>query len=560
LLETRRTGSAALPIYSGGPEMVFQIAKKDFLNNLLSARFIIGFILCLFLIPFSILISIDDYREKDKLFQSDRDATEKAVKQVRVYSGLRPEIFLPPEPLSVFSRGISGQVGNRMKILLGEKPMLAAGQAATRENPFLASFFSVDFVGIAAIIFSLLGLLFSYDAFTREKELGTLRLLMSNPLGRARFLAGKVLGILSTLLPVLVFCFLLSAVLILLSKNLSLSAVDWERIALLAVVSLIYLAVFVFIGLFVSARSKTSVTSLTLCLFLWVFFAFIVPNLSGYFGESFVRVQSRDNLNRVLADLDKEMKKKVEEFANALPEPDSSHYTYLDYWSYVVRADGYKEMYGSTRSIFDRQRQISAYSEPLRIDYADKKWVSQKAYLDSLIRQAQVADLISMISPAGAFRIVASAICATDRNAHERTMDAARTYRETFIGYLRGKDIFRSFLWITAARPESFLTIDAIVAKRTGGEFKTLQAYSAWAVQQKNLFERYRKLTKVKVPGEQPDDYPHLNVNDMPVYPGSRVSLLVELELNIFPLSLLIVEGIFLFYLGYVAFIRYDVR
>ena len=38
---------------------------------------------------------------------------------------------------------------------------------------------------------------------------------MSNALGRARLLAGKVLGILMTLLPVLAFCFLLGAVLIL---------------------------------------------------------------------------------------------------------------------------------------------------------------------------------------------------------------------------------------------------------------------------------------------------------------------------------------------------------
>ena len=44
--------------------MIWQIAKKDFLQNIISARFIIGFILCLFLIPFSILINIDDYGDR----------------------------------------------------------------------------------------------------------------------------------------------------------------------------------------------------------------------------------------------------------------------------------------------------------------------------------------------------------------------------------------------------------------------------------------------------------------------------------------------------------------
>jgi ABC-type transport system involved in multi-copper enzyme maturation permease subunit len=90
-------------------------------------------------------------------------------------------------------------VGNKVKIQLGEKPWLAEGTSAVRDNPFLASFFSIDFVDIAAIIFSLLALLFSYDVFTREKEDGTLKLQMANSVGRSRFLAGKVLGILATL-------------------------------------------------------------------------------------------------------------------------------------------------------------------------------------------------------------------------------------------------------------------------------------------------------------------------------------------------------------------------
>jgi ABC-type transport system involved in multi-copper enzyme maturation permease subunit len=540
--------------------MIFHIAKNEFLNNLLSARFVIGFILCLFLVPFSILINIDDYRDQTSLYRLDRDAAEKIVKEVRVYSALRPEVVLPPEPLAIFSIGISSQVGHRVKILIGEKPMLAEEQAAARENPFLASFFSVDFVGIEAIILSLLALLFSYDAFSGEKERGTLKLLMSNSLGRARFLAGKGIGILLTLFPILIFCFFLSAALILSSKNLKFSALAWDRLALLALASLIYLTVFVFIGLFVSARSKTSVTSLTFCLFLWVFFIFIVPNLSGYFAESFIRIQARDNLNRVIDNLDNARRKKVEEFIRTLPEPESSYYTYLDYWSYSSGADGYKEMYGSTRSIFNHERQISAYSEPLRIDYADKKWMLQKAYLDSLTRQAQIADRISMISPSGLFRIVASAICATDRSAYEKTMDAVRKYRETFIGYLRRKDIFRSSLWLTPAPPESFRTADENVAARTGGEFKTLQAYNAWAVQQKDVHERFLKLQKVKVPGESPDDYPYLDVGDMPGFPGSPISLLSGLESGIVDLGLLVIEIVFLFYLCFVASLRYDVR
>ena len=34
--------------------MIWKIAQKEFLLNLVSARFIIGFLLCLFLIPFTV--------------------------------------------------------------------------------------------------------------------------------------------------------------------------------------------------------------------------------------------------------------------------------------------------------------------------------------------------------------------------------------------------------------------------------------------------------------------------------------------------------------------------
>jgi hypothetical protein len=255
------------------------------------------------------------------------------------------------------------------------------------------------------------------------------------------------------------------------------------------------------------------------------------------------------------------MRARLQEFAKTLPEPESSYFTTIDYWYYDDRrGDGHKEMYGCLRSIFERERQLSAYSEPLRIEYAEKKWASQQAFLESLDRQARIGNELSMTSPAGIFRILASSICATDRRTHEETLGSARRYRETFVNYLRGKDIFRSFLWITPTPPESFPTADAIVEKRTGGEFKTLKAYAAWAAQQKDVFERYQKLQKVKVSGDQPGDYPYLNVNDMPAYARSPRSLLVVFESNIMRLGLLVVEGIFLFYLGYIAFIRYDVR
>lgn len=165
-----------------------------------------------------------------------------------------------------------------------------------------------------------------------------------------------------------------------------------------------------------------------------------------------------------------------------------------------------------------------------------------------------------MISPTGIFRTIASAVCATDLRSYESRMDLTRQYREAFVSYLEGKDIFASFRWITAALPTSFQTEEELMEKRTGGEFKTAQAYKAWAERQKDRWAAFQKIFKVKLPGDGPEDFPYLDVSDMPRFPDRPMGLFSGLDSSVLELGLLVVEVIFLFYLGYVAFLRFDVR
>jgi ABC-type transport system involved in multi-copper enzyme maturation permease subunit len=535
--------------------MIGTIAKKDFLTNLVAPRFLIGFVLCLVLIPFSILINVSSYRERTAQYRIDRTAADKTAVEVRVYSMLRPEVVLPPEPLSIFGKGLSGQVGNRVKIQLGEKPLLAAGKTEAGDNPFLASFVSVDFVDIAAIVFSLLAFLFSYDAFTREKEDGTLKLQMSNSLSRSTALAGKLLGIFATVLPVLVFSFALSAALVLFSHDVYFSAVEWARIVLLFGLSLVYMAVFVFTGVLVSARSRSSVTSLVVCLFLWVLFVFILPVVASNFAESFVGTASRDNLNRALRDIDEQRDDAIRAAfkAHGVPEGWSC-------WWCNGSEDGGMETYGNSRDEFEKDRRQSALSEPIRLDYADRKWAPQQAYLDSLARQARAAETLSLLSPAGIFRSIASAICRTDLASHLRRMDQVRQYRESFVGWLRGKDIFESYRWITPTGPSTFKTEDELVRGRTAGEFKSEAEIDAWASKQADARAKWVKLSTIHLPGDGPQDFPFLDLSDMPRYQDQPGGLAAGLEPSVPRTGLLLVAAVFLFALGYVAFIRFDVR
>ncbi len=140
--------------------------------------------------------------------------------------------------------------------------------------------------------------------------------------------------------------------------------------------SLLYFTVFIFIGLVVSSRLKSSIISIIVCLFFWVFFVFIVPNLAVYLAESLKKVQSYDNLQYVLQDLDKEFEKRREEYSNSLDHPNWGNYR-----NYRGGSDGRLIIGGTSKSQMERHRKLHMYNEPLRIEYAEGKWQLQKAYL-----------------------------------------------------------------------------------------------------------------------------------------------------------------------------------
>ena len=98
--------------------MIWKIAKKEFLLNLVSARLSIGFLLCLFLILFTVTVNIDDYDSRMRVYCVDKANAENSFKYVRVYSYLRPEIVKPPQlPAAVSSMTFEAEQAESRTVL-----------------------------------------------------------------------------------------------------------------------------------------------------------------------------------------------------------------------------------------------------------------------------------------------------------------------------------------------------------------------------------------------------------------------------------------------------------
>ena len=104
------------------------------------------------------------------------------------------------------------------------------------------------------------------------------------------------------------------------------------------------------------------------------------------------------------------------------------------------------------------------------------------------------------------------------------------------------------------------MTEDALISMRTGGAFKTSREFEDWVSKQQNPIESRRKLRTVTLPNDGPEGFPFLDISDMPRFMESRKSLFGGLEGSVTGAGLLLAEIVLLFFLGFVAFARSDVR
>lgn len=361
--------------------MIWLIAKKDFLLNLLSVRFLIGFALCVVIIPFTVIISVDDYLNKMKVYETEYKAAENDLKSQRVWSFVRPTVVEKPAPLSIFSNGIKDNIGNKVKISFDTYPLFPTGHTSTRDNPLLNAFFSIDFSRVIAILISLLALVFAYDTFTKEKEEGTMKLSFTGQVSRISFFFGKLCGLLLTLLPILFFCYLLACIIVLVNAEISFSGSDWIGIMLLFLASIVYMLVFILIGMFISSLVKSSSSAIIISLLSWVFFLFLIPSISIYLVQTLAKTQLYDNVKSAIDEYDREFENEI----GAKHAEFYQEFGLVTGFAWYINGSDFDngvEMYGIFNIMYDKYLKLNPWWSRVALEYADKKWNIQKNYLD----------------------------------------------------------------------------------------------------------------------------------------------------------------------------------
>ena len=284
--------------------MLMTLIQKEIMHHILSARFVALLLMCVLLIPLNLHINYHhylkrqiDYQEQEKL--KDEDALEgengkesagpKHSFSFTAKASTDPnfevsKLILKPTPLSVFATGLESALPSYLGMT---RNGITRGEASLSTAPIAFLLGHLDFVFVVSTVFSLLALLFTFDAVAGEREAGTLRITLANALPRDIFLWSKLIGgYLVFILPFLIS--LIIGLLVLVLQEFPLSESDtFLRIVCLIFVSLLYIAVFFAVGAVISIYFDSAKTALIVAFTVWVFVVLILPRV-GFLAAQIV--------------------------------------------------------------------------------------------------------------------------------------------------------------------------------------------------------------------------------------------------------------------------------
>ena len=151
--------------------------------------------MCVLLIPLTLSINyrrysqnLTDYQESVKHAQAEAKENPPNAQDPNTEVS---KFFLKPTPLSVFVNGLEEALPTYLGMTRNGVRQSSTGLAQASVAYVLGN---LDFLFIVGTVFSLLALLFTFDAVAGEREAGTLRINLSNPLPRDVFLWSKLIG------------------------------------------------------------------------------------------------------------------------------------------------------------------------------------------------------------------------------------------------------------------------------------------------------------------------------------------------------------------------------
>ncbi|MYI93346.1 ABC transporter permease subunit [Candidatus Poribacteria bacterium] len=273
----------------------------------------------------------------------------------------------------------------------------------------------LDFLFLVGTVFSLLALLFTFDAVAGEREAGTLRITLANALPRDLFLWSKLIGgYIVFIVPFLVS--FLFGLLLLVSQGFPLGESDiFPRVLSLILVSMIYIAAFFVIGTVISTYLDNSKTALIIAFTVWVFAVLITPRVGFITAKFIAPTQTSQSVY-----LEKTAVR--ENFNDEVREKRGEIQT--EYWK-DRPSPSIQEQVNASSEI---DKQLAPVEAEYRQKYNDSATAIDRRYNREQARQESVAETFSRISPTSSLIYLTTNLTRTGKAKRTNYFEAGERY------------------------------------------------------------------------------------------------------------------------------------
>ena len=425
--------------------MLMTLMKKEMMHHILSVRFIALLLMCLLLVPLTLSINHRNYRQSLVDYQEAVKLANIEETTVNLKMPLEPDLevsklILKPTPLSVFANGLADALPSYLGIT---RNGITQGPPALVSASLSYLLGHLDFLFIVGTVFSLLALLFTFDAVAGEKEAGTLRITLSNSLPRDVFLWSKLIGgYLVFVVPFLIS--LLFGLLVLVWQGFPLGEPDiFPRVLMLTFASLLYIAVFFAIGTVISTYLDNSKTALIFAFTVWVFAVLITPRVGFLAAKIIAPTRTSQSVymekTAMRDDFNAELEKQKMKFIMEVP-PDEQG-----------RINIGPEI---SEKIEERMKPLE---EEYRSKFQDQSNELDRNYQRETERQEQMGETLSRISPTSSLIYLATNLTQTGKGTRSNYSQAGDRYHD-----MLHTDVFSKIIDHATARiirPEDTVTI-----------------------------------------------------------------------------------------------------
>lgn len=168
----------------------------------------------------------------------------------------------------------------------------------------------LDVAQVIALFLPFMGIALGFDAMNKERESGSLNVLLTHPLFRDTIITGKILGAMITLALVVCVSILTVVGTMLVISGTELSLLMLKRLLIFTILTYLYLSIFMALGIFTSVVSKNATNSLIYNIAFWlglcVTFGMIVATTASIItGHMPLDLTDNDNFLQFNADIQK---------------------------------------------------------------------------------------------------------------------------------------------------------------------------------------------------------------------------------------------------------------